>query len=581
MNYIGISCGGHDNAFAVVDARGKLIFAEATERYLQNKRAIGYPAEDFVRTKKLIETYCDKGADLVIAKSWSDKADSLLAREEAHVRGLDRVVAERARSEQEQGGSAQSSIFDELIYVTKLVRRNTLEAGMAIENHVRGKRRVEVRSYSHHLTHAAAACYSGPKSEAVCAIIDGFGEGTAADFFRFENGKLTPLLEQPRQDGWLGVSLGLFYSYLTGLCGFDIWQGEHWKVMGLAPYGKRNEEIYDIMAQCLRVEGLGFAWPKDERAARRKLATYARKPGAPALEAADLAHTGQAFFADLMTQVLHNLHALGLSDNLVFGGGCALNSSYCGQILARTPFRHLFVFCAPADDGNAVGAAMLAYKQDHPGPHAGTFQPPFLGSTMSPETLANVERFKGGMRVTRHPGEIHEKAAALLAQGKIVGWVQGRAEFGPRALGNRSILADPRPADMKDQINAKVKFREEFRPLAPAILHEHGPAYFVGYQESPYMERTLPFRDEVKAKVPAVVHVDGTGRLQTVKREWNERYYDLIEEFRRLTGIPLVLNTSFNVMGKPIIHSVEDALAVFYTSGLDAMAIDDLLFEKG
>jgi len=168
----------------------------------------------------------------------------------------------------------------------------------------------------------------------------------------------------------------------------------------------------------------------------------------------------------------------------------------------------------------------------------------------------------------------------LLAGGKLVGWVQGRAEFGPRALGNRSILADPRPVDMKDRINTLVKFREEFRPFAPSILDEFGDEYFENYQVSPYMERTLTFKESVRQKIPAIVHVNRTGRLQSVRHEWNERFYDLIYAFYELTGVPLLLNTSFNIMGKPIMHSVEDAVGLFYTTGLDALAIEDYLIEK-
>ena len=168
-----------------------------------------------------------------------------------------------------------------------------------------------------------------------------------------------------------------------------------------------------------------------------------------------------------------------------------------------------------------------------------------------------------------------------LAAGRIVGWVQGRAEFGPRALGNRSILADPRSATVKDRINARVKFREEFRPFAPSILAEHGPAYFEDFQMSPYMERTLRFRDEVVARVPGVVHVDQTGRLQTVTVEDNPRFHRLISRFHEVTGVPVLLNTSFNVMGKPIAHSVEDAISVFYTSGIDLLVIEDHLIVKG
>lgn len=194
-----------------------------------------------------------------------------------------------------------------------------------------------------------------------------------------------------------------------------------------------------------------------------------------------------------------------------------------------------------------------------------------------------VERYAryGGLAVRRFPdGGVEAAAAELLAAGKILGWVQGRAEFGPRALGNRSILADPRRPELGKRLTTEVKFREPFRPYAPAILHEFGPAYFEGYQEAPYMERALPFRPEARGRVPAVVHVDGTGRLQTVKREWNPRFHALLTEFHRRTDVPVLLNTSFNVMGKPMVHSVEDAFAVFLGSGLDALVIGDTLFSK-
>jgi carbamoyltransferase len=158
--------------------------------------------------------------------------------------------------------------------------------------------------------------------------------------------------------------------------------------------------------------------------------------------------------------------------------------------------------------------------------------------------------------------------------------VQGRSEFGPRALGNRSILADPRPADIQDRINHTVKFREGFRPFAPSILDEAGPDYFEAYRTSRYMERTLRFRPEVRRLVPGVVHADGTGRLQSVRREWNPRFHGLIEAFRALTGIPLLLNTSLNIMGKPIVHSLEDCLGLFLTTGIDVLVVDDILMEK-
>jgi carbamoyltransferase len=178
------------------------------------------------------------------------------------------------------------------------------------------------------------------------------------------------------------------------------------------------------------------------------------------------------------------------------------------------------------------------------------------------------------------PDSIITETANLLADGKLVGWVQGRAEYGPRALGNRSILADPREVKMQDTINERVKFREMFRPFAPSILHEYAEDYFENYQESPFMDKTLLIRKDKKKKIAAVCHVDGTGRLQTVKKEWNPRFYGLIECFFRLTGVPVLLNTSFNVMGKPLIHGLEDALAVFMTTGLDVLVVNDYLITK-
>jgi carbamoyltransferase len=199
---------------------------------------------------------------------------------------------------------------------------------------------------------------------------------------------------------------------------------------------------------------------------------------------------------------------------------------------------------------------------------------------MSEETLRQLVAFGGIGKLTHCGDDAPRHAASLLADNRVIGWVQGRAEFGPRALGNRSILANPGSPEIKDRINSTVKFREEFRPFAPAILHEFGSDYFHDYHASPYMERTLRFRDKAASQVPGVVHADGTGRVQTVQQQWNPRFHALVSEFHRLTDIPLVLNTSFNVMGKPIAHSVEDALAVFFTSGLDALFIEDVLIEK-
>jgi carbamoyltransferase len=574
--YIGLACTGHDNAVAIVDPEGRIVFAEAAERYLQNKRALGYSAEDYRRVLQLIEKYCPGAIELVVAKSWSDDADITLGRIQNYYTRIRAGLADPARSPEE---SALAWEVAELQRILSFVRRGFRDAGRAIEELSGEAYTIIHRSYAHHLTHAAAACFTGPQKEAVCAVVDGFGEGQNTSIYAYGEGRLTTIEERAANPGDLS-GLGLFYAAMCTLCGFDPWDGEEWKVMGLAAYGKVNAELYDLMGQCVAVQGLAFRSPVTRPRAISRLRTFARRPGASAMTAADLACTTQAFFCDRMCELLSNLHRAGISDNLVLSGGCALNSSLNGQILARTPFQHLYVFAAPADDGNAVGAALLAYYEDNPFAGRSSFQSPYLGSEMSMVSLSRLRHFQSGLRTTVASGFVPKIAAELLAQGKVVGWVQGRAEFGPRALGNRSILADPRRCHVRHWINEMVKGREEFRPLAPSILHEYGADYFVGYQESPYMERTLPFREDVKSVVPAVVHVDGTGRVHSVKREWNERYYDLLGAFHRLTNVPLLLNTSFNIMGKPIVHSVEDCIAVLMTSGMDVLVIEDVVFEK-
>ena len=265
---------------------------------------------------------------------------------------------------------------------------------------------------------------------------------------------------------------------------------------------------------------------------------------------------------------------------MAMGGGCLLNSAATGLVVEQTGFTNCHVFSAPADDGNAIGAALLAWQEANPASQRlAKIQSPYLGSTMSSTMLDKVKEHSGLKVHVLPESEIMSYTAEALVNGKIVGWARGRAEFGPRALGNRSILADPRSDTIKERINASIKFREEFRPFAPAILEEHASAYFEAYHPTPYMERALRFKPEMQHKVPGVVHVDGTGRLQTVSRSLNPTFHQLISAFFEKTDIPVLLNTSFNVMGKPIIHSVEDALAVFHTSGLDLLIINDHVIE--
>lgn len=576
--YIGLGCSLHDPGIAIVDPKGAVVFAEAIERESQYKRAFGLPADGINHVDSLLSRYCDSADEVVVAKSWSADHRSRALRAQRSL--------ERALSEEPEDAESMATRFvrgyHEYLGATNL--RAVDQGGASLEFrllerslHRAGERRCSVtrKGYEHHLAHAAAGCYSSPFDEAVCAVVDGFGEDRAASFYRFERCRLSEIALPPGT-----ASLGFFYGLLCWTCGFDPFRGEEWKVMGLAPYGRFDASLHALLRSIMHIQDGSLRIGSRYLKTIAQLMELRRSEDQSPLVAADLAFTGQRVFCELSRELLTHVHRLARSENLVLAGGCALNSSWNGELLASTPYARLHVPSAPADDGAALGAAFLAYGETHDIAPRSVALTPFLGSRARPTELEHAVQYSGIVPASLPPDALSAHVAKLLANGNIVGWFQGRAEYGPRALGNRSILADPRRAAMADRLNAEVKYRESFRPFAPSILHERGPEYFVDYQESPYMERTLRFREEVRQRVPAVVHVDGTGRLQSVKPDTNERYYQLIKAFDDLTGIPLLLNTSFNVMGKPLVHSVADAMAVFVTSGLDALVIEDTVFEK-
>ncbi|NOT12557.1 MAG: nodulation protein nolNO [Methylococcaceae bacterium] len=575
--YLGLSVTYHDPALAIIDEQGCVLFAEATERYLQNKRALNNEPDQLFYMPALLESYCADADEFVIAINWRKKRPCY----ETLVSGLGFLSApgllktgiKKLRSPLENYqlhhmmACQRTSISTAGINLVRIIREIYPHCAVAFAD------------FDHHLTHAATACYSSPFEEAACAVIDSFGENGALAFYHYRHQKLARLHETR---GMATASPGLYFMKITELCGFNWLQGEEWKVMGLASYGTLNPELYELLNSTLVVNGFDCRHhPERLFEKMANLNRFKRPPDRPAEEAADTAYTGQVFFADWLTRLLNHLQEVTRSDHLALVGGCALNSSFNGQITSRTAFKRVHIPSAPADDGCALGAAWLAFRNDHPNWIAKPdVLSPYSGASIPDEAIQQLIRFNRALNIMHLPETICEQTAELLTQGCLVGWVQGRAEFGPRALGNRSILADPRHAATQDHINQQIKFRERFRPFAPSILHEYGADYFENYQESPYMDKTLHIRTQVQDKIAAVCHVDGTGRLQTVKREWNPRFYRLISCFHQLTQIPLVLNTSFNVMGKPLIHSLEDALAVFLTTGLDVLVINDYLITK-
>ena len=571
----------HDPAIAVIE--GDRIFAEALERHTQCKRSwemsrLWYSGRPLRAALARLGIEPVRKGEIHLASTWSD----LEATAKHCGVAWQEALADPTRH------TALSALYAQLALEPLAENQiRSLLSGLPTPGRGQepnpawaGQARLHARSLMHHLGHAAMAALTSPFSECTVVVADGYGEGTAFSVYDYHGGAFE-LLHQNQPE----VSLGFLYSGITEICGFDADAGEEWKMMGLAAYGRPRDDIYEFFSTRLVVDGLRHSfrfaptdWPELER-----MVGGFRPPGSDGdvLEVADLAHNFQRAFEDTMLELLANTARGARCRDLALAGGCALNSSLNGKILSRTPFERLHVPCAPADDGNALGAALYLRHVVAGEPRRPETLSPYLGSEIPPSRVERVLSF-GGTRSHRAESDLElcDEIAEQIAGGAIVGWVQGRAEFGPRALGNRSILADPRAPDMKKRINDRVKFRELYRPLAPSILHEHGPEYFEGYTESPYMERALLFRPEVRDRVPAVVHEDGTGRLQTVKQAWNPLFYQLIQAFYRRTGVPLLLNTSFNVMGKPIIHSVEDAMTVFYTTGLDRLVIGRFVLEK-
>jgi len=370
-NYIGLANSFHDSALAIVNSHGEVIFAEATERSLQSKRALCMTPDLVHHAGDVIRQYCEPGAAIVIARSWEKGPVHL---PEGTLRSLD----ERRFTLEKRYGKIPEGLQTELsatkhgvlsMWKAKAFAGQNIEFELDRIGWARPFIEREI-GYDHHLTHAAAACFGSPFRDAACAIVDALGEDTATAFFSYRDGALTPFYRQASISGGQGfsglASLGLFYVKVCLACGFGVHTGEEWKVMGLAAYGSPNQKLLSFFRRMIRVNGLSLE--TENEGDEERLALYKLRRAALNSEeiAADVAFAGQQIFADTLIELLNNFYKVGNSQNLVLGGGCALNSSVNGLILERTPFKELYAFCAPADDGNAVGAAQLAHREDHP-----------------------------------------------------------------------------------------------------------------------------------------------------------------------------------------------------------------------
>lgn len=436
----------------------------------------------------------------------------------------------------------------------------------------------------HHNCHAPGSFFVSPYKEAALLGIDGSGEWATTWLGYGVDNKVEILGES-----FFPYSLGSFYVAITYFCGFKPYYDEG-KTMGLAPMG--NPEVYkDAIAKLVWVDSDGklhldlsyfnFQNLSLERLSPKFYAKFGerRKPEEEFTQRhMDMAAAFQHVLEERVLEICDVLYKKTKMDYLVISGGVSLNSVMNGRIVRESKFKDIYVMPAAGDNGTAIGAAYYLYNGIFKNPRNFVHSDPYIGTSYTNEEIEMV--LKGAKLKYAYFEDIAEKASALLEKGKIIGWFQGRMEIGPRALGNRSILANPTFPDMQAKINSEVKFREAFRPFAPSTIVEAKNDYFDIDVEAPFMLKVCNVLKDKQEIISAVTHVDGSARLQTVTRDLNPRYYDLIKKLGDKTGVPVVLNTSFNVQGEPVVESPKDAIRCFCTTGLDALVIGNFVLTK-
>jgi carbamoyltransferase len=445
-----------------------------------------------------------------------------------------------------------------------------------------GRGRYRVEYVDHHLSHAAAAFLCSPFENAAILTIDGAGEADTTALWMGEGTTIRKL-----DSIGLPHSIGQFYSAVTAFLGFKI-QSDEYKVMGLAAMGDPVHADY-LRRNVIKLLPNGLfevdSYFVDYHLARKGLfrETTRRVFGEPRKRVekvekrhADIAASAQVVAEEAIFHLLNHLHSITGLDSLTMAGGVAFNCVANGKIFKKTPFRQLFIQPAAGDAGAALGAALHAHYRYVGAPRDYVMKDAYLGPSYRLDECRAALEEKGLLYEVLEDSELFGRTAQALADGKLVCWFQGRLEWGPRALGSRSLLADPRRREMKDIINEKIKQREPFRPFAPSVLSEEAANYFEYYHESPYMLMTFPVKRDMAAKVPAVVHEDYTARPQAVFEETNPKYYRLIQKFYSITGVPMVLNTSFNVQ-EPIVCTPRDAVATFLKTRADLLVMENLI----
>lgn len=579
---VGISA-YHGDASACVLVGGELVAALEEERIRRVKHWAGFP------------TLAIQECLRIAGKTPEDVSEFAVARDpRAHLwRKVAYVLSQAPRPRMVSARLQNRAAIGDL--PTTIARELGLDEA---------RTRDRTRFVEHHAAHLASAFLVSPFEDAAVCAIDGFGDFVSTSMGEGHGSEL-----RIHDRVFFPHSLGMLYLAITQFLGFRNY-GDEFKVMGLAPYGK--PEYVDQIRELVRLrpkgrfeldlryfrharEGVDMSWrdgePRMTPVYTDKLAELLgpqREPGAPVTDREeDIARSVQTVFEESAFHILNAVHArVGLPD-LALAGGCAMNSVANGKIRANTPFKRVYIQPAAADNGTSLGAAFHAVNVARKTPRRFAMTHGYWGPSFGTDAIDAALRARQadldaqGCRVSviEDGSERATLLASRIAEGKVVGRYDGRLEWGARALGNRSILADPRRADMREIINAKIKFREKFRPFAPSVLEEAVDEYFVDAVADPFMIQVYPVREEKRAVIPAVTHVDGSGRLQTVNRHTNPSYWELIKGFEKLTGVPILLNTSFNE-NEPIVHRPEEALDCFLRTRMDVLALANRVVEK-
>lgn len=564
MYILGLTTLGDSAAALIKD--GEIIAAAEEERFSRKKHHSGFPF--------LAVQYCLDKAKISIAdiehiglywKPWVLRKKLILALQSAL------ISPKMFRARTDRGVAGVGNSYLGMFKYPKIIRQEFGESGF------------KFHYLDHHETHAASAFFASPFDSAAILTWDGTGEDTTTLFCHGKGNRIKVLRRIK-----LPHSLGQFYSAVTNYIGFDMFGGDEWKVMGLAAYGKPN--YYDFFSEKVLTKNGKGNFHFNIKVLDHHLAKHYQFPeaiikeiGEPRLPGEelterhwDVACSAQKVLEDTALYLVNEIKEMTGEENLCMAGGVAFNSVMNGRIFHETPFKNFYVQPAAGDAGCSLGAALMIWHQKLGNPRRFVMNHAYYGPKFSNEECRKALDEAGLKYETLPDQELLPKLAKMISEGAIIGWFQGRMEWGPRALGARSFLADPRREDMREILNYKVKLREWFRPLAPSMLEEYGKEIFGVEHHDPFMITVIKVADEWKKKIPAVVHVDGTARPQMVNKNVNPRYWNLINEFRKITGIPLLLNTSFNIQ-EPIVCAPLDAVNTFRNANFDALVLENNL----